>query len=73
MGLQTEREAQPLSAEDISHIAAWYAEVANPILRAAAETLEGLMDLRATRARHPSSAPPTPKRTSPSPSAWMGR
>jgi len=49
MGLQTEREAHPLSAEDISHIAAWYAEVANPVLRAAAETLEGLMELRATR------------------------
>jgi CheY-specific phosphatase CheX len=49
MGLQTEREAHPLSAEDINHIAAWYAEVANPVLRAAAETLEGLMELRATR------------------------
>lgn len=49
MRVQTERGTPSLSAGDIHHIAAWYAEVANPILRAAAETLEGLMELRARR------------------------
>ena len=42
--------AQPI-AGDLSHIATWYAEVANPILRAAVEALEGMAELTVERGK----------------------